>query len=179
MVPLITLLSGSAPGVVTAITAKTGLPRTTRWRTGRSQPRVYLPVDVERGEEFYGIRRADGLPGIHGRGRTPSTIHEGVALAIQFSRGAGKNRCFMLAGARRGDRRVPALWISGKAPQARLVLGKATHIRGWVWPPLVLAWLDQVAQPPLPGHLSGHGITGRAKLSCGGFFVPEETVRGR
>jgi len=28
-----------------------------------------------------------------------------------------KNHCFMLMGSRRGDLRVPALWISEKAPK--------------------------------------------------------------
>jgi len=33
-----------------------------------------------------------------------------------------RNHCFSLAGSRRGDRRVPALWISRNAPKL-----------GWCW----------------------------------------------
>lgn len=33
-----------------------------------------------------------------------------------------RNHCFLLAGSRRGDRRVPGLWISAQAPKL-----------GWCW----------------------------------------------
>lgn len=41
-----------------------------------------------------------------------------------------KNKCFMLAGSRRHDRRVPALWISERAPKL-----------GWCWDGNPHTWL--------------------------------------
>ena len=67
-----------------------------------------------RPEEAFGV--------ITGRGRSPLTIHEGIAVATHFPWLLVKNHCFMLSGSRRGDRRVPALWISERAPKL-----------GWCW----------------------------------------------
>ena len=131
LVPATDLLGGSAPGIVDRNHGADGL--------ASYQPiaevevpaaPVYLLVDVERGEEFCGIRPADAVPEILGRGRTPLTIHEGIALVTQFPRMLEKNRCFMLAGSRRGDHRVPAMWISGKAPKL-----------GWCWDGNPHSWL--------------------------------------
>jgi hypothetical protein len=83
---------------------------------------AYLLLDVERGEEFCGVTPEDATRTIRSRGRTPLTIEEGVALVTQFPRTLERNRCFMLAGSRRPDRRVPALWISERAPKL-----------GWCW----------------------------------------------
>ncbi len=41
-----------------------------------------------------------------------------------------RNRCFMLSGSRRGDRRVPAMWISAGAPKL-----------GWCWDGNPHGWL--------------------------------------
>jgi len=41
-----------------------------------------------------------------------------------------KNKCFMLSGSRRHDRRVPALWISERAPKL-----------GWCWDGNPHTWL--------------------------------------
>ena len=57
-----------------------------------------------------------------GRGRTPLTIEEGIAVVTHAPQLLEKNRCFMLSGSRRGDRRVPAMWISERAPKL-----------GWCW----------------------------------------------
>ncbi len=83
---------------------------------------AYLLVDVDRGEEFRGVAPEDALPVIRGRGRTPLTIDEGIALVTQAPHLLEKNNCFMLSGSRRNDRRVPALWISENAPKL-----------GWCW----------------------------------------------
>ncbi len=83
---------------------------------------AYLLIDVDRGEEFLGVRPEAALPVILGRGRTPLTIEEGIALVTHAPHVLEKNRCFMLSGSRRGDRRVPAMWISAKAPKL-----------GWCW----------------------------------------------
>jgi uncharacterized protein DUF5701 len=95
---------------------------------------AYLLRDVERGEEFCNVRPEDATRTIHDRGRTPLTIDEGIALVTQQPTVLEKNRCFMLAGSRRtavpGDRRVPALWISGRAPKL-----------GWCWDGNPHTWL--------------------------------------
>jgi len=91
---------------------------------------AYLLVDVERGEEFCGVRPEDALPVIRARRRTPLTIDEGIALVTQAPHLLERNRCFMLSGSRRHDRRVPALWISGNAPKL-----------GWCWDGNPHTWL--------------------------------------
>lgn len=96
---------------------------------------AYLLLDVERGEEFCGVRPEDALPQIVARGRTPLTIDEGIALVTQRPELLEKNKCFMLSGSRRNDRRVPALWITGRTPrvsQAKL---------GWCWDGNPHSWL--------------------------------------
>ena len=85
-------------------------------------PAAYLLLDVDRGEEFLGVRPQEALPVILARGRTPLTIEEGIAVVTHAPHLLGKNRCFMLSGSRRGDRRVPAMWISAGAPKL-----------GWCW----------------------------------------------
>lgn len=91
---------------------------------------AYLVIDVDRGDEFRSVRPRDAVPVIRDRGRTPLTIHEGIALALQWPRILAPNHCFMLAGSRRGDRRVPALWISQRAPKL-----------GWCWEGNHHTWL--------------------------------------
>ncbi|GAA1431498.1 DUF5701 family protein [Microlunatus lacustris] len=97
---------------------------------GPPPARVHALVGVERGEEFCGVPPQDALPVILGRGRTPLTIPEGIALVRAFPAMLEKNRCFMLSGSRRGDRRVPALWITGRSPKL-----------GWCWDGNPHSWL--------------------------------------
>lgn len=91
---------------------------------------AYLLVDVERGEEFRDVAPQDALPVLRERGRTPLTIDEGIALVTQAPSLLERNRCFMLSGSRRGDRRVPAMWISDRAPKL-----------GWCWDGNPHSWL--------------------------------------
>jgi Family of unknown function (DUF5701) len=91
---------------------------------------AYLLVGVERGEEFCGVKPEEALPVIRSRGRTPLTIDEGIALVMQAPHLLEKNKCFMLSGSRREDRRVPALWISDGAPKL-----------GWCWDGNPHTWL--------------------------------------
>ncbi len=81
------------------------------------------------------------LPVLLGRGRTPLTIPEGIALVRAFPAVLEKNRCFMLSGSRRGDRRVPALWISGRSPKL-----------GWCWDGNPHSWLGVASTA---GRLTG------------------------
>jgi hypothetical protein len=91
---------------------------------------AYLLLGVERGEEFCNVRPQDATMTIRSRGRTPITIDEGIALVTQVPQVLEKNKCFMLAGSRRHDRRVPALWISERAPKL-----------GWCWDGNPHTWL--------------------------------------
>jgi hypothetical protein len=130
-VPLLRLAGGDRPGVVDRnhadgdLVTYHPLPE-----LGVPDARAYLLLDVERGEEFCGVRPEDALPVISGRGRTPLTIDEGIALVTQVPQLLEKNRCFMLSGSRRQDRRVPAMWISERAPKL-----------GWCWDGNPHSWL--------------------------------------
>ena len=130
-VPLLRLAGDTLPGVVDRNHGAGDLA------TYRPLPELgvpagpaYLLVGVERGEEFCGVRPEDALPVITGRGRTPITIDEGIALVTQRPDVLEKNKCFMLSGSRRHDRRVPALWISERAPKL-----------GWCWDGNPHSWL--------------------------------------
>ena len=91
---------------------------------------AYLLVDVDRGAEYCDVRPDDSLAAVTARGRTPLTVAEGLALLTVFPRALEKNRCFSLAGSRCGDKRVPAIWISQKAPTL-----------GWCWAGNPHTWL--------------------------------------
>ncbi|SDT15590.1 hypothetical protein SAMN04488543_3170 [Friedmanniella luteola] len=109
---------------------------------GPPPARLCALVGVERGEEFCGVRPEEALPVLLGRGRTPLTIGDGIALVRAFPAVLEKNRCFMLSGSRRGDRRVPALWISGRSPKL-----------GWCWDGNPHSWLGVAsAAARLPGR---------------------------
>jgi hypothetical protein len=91
---------------------------------------VYAVLDVERGEEFCGVRPADAVTTIAERGRTPITIDEGLCLLHAFPGALERNRCFHTAASRGTDKRVPALWISKNAPTL-----------GWCWEHNHHTWL--------------------------------------
>ncbi|UQS27261.1 DUF5701 family protein [Amycolatopsis thermalba] len=95
---------------------------------------AYLLLDVERGEEFCGAVPDDAMAVIAGRGRTPLTIEEGIALITHFPEVLVKNKCFSLGGSRCGDRRVPAIWISKRAPKL-----------GWCWQGNPHTWLGMAS----------------------------------
>lgn len=146
LVPRLTLAGGSRPGVLDRNHGSEGLaPYRALPDLGVPPDEPYLLVDVERGEEFCGVRPGDAVAEIVDRGRTPLTILEGMILQLVRPDLLEKNRCFMLAGSRRGDRRVPALWISGGAPKL-----------GWCWEGNPHTWLGtasaaerRVARPPV------------------------------
>jgi hypothetical protein len=83
---------------------------------------LYLLLGAQRGDEYRGQAPEQALPAIFARGRTPLTIPEGVALLTHEPHLLATGHGFSLAGSRRGDRRVPALWVSGRAPKL-----------GWCW----------------------------------------------
>ena len=122
-VPLLHLEGSSKPGRVDRNHAEGDLA-TYHPLPELAVPRApaYLLVDVDRGEEFCGVRPEAALPVIRERGRTPLTIDEGIAVVTHAPHLLETNKCFMLSGSRRHDRRVPALWISERAPKL-----------GWCW----------------------------------------------
>ena len=145
-VPLLRLAGRSVPGVLDRNHGEQGLaPYRPIDEVGPPPAPVYAVVDVERGEEFCGVAPQDALPVIFRRDRTPLTIPEGIAFVLLFPQVLEKNACFMLPGSRRGDRRVPALWISGEAPKL-----------GWCWDGNPHAWLG-VASARTRIAASGHG----------------------
>ncbi|MQY06621.1 DUF5701 family protein [Actinomadura macrotermitis] len=92
--------------------------------------RAYLLLDADRGEEFCGAIPNEAMAVLAERGRTLLTIEEGIALVTQHPELLAKNKCFSLGGSRCGDRRVPALWISERAPKL-----------GWCWEGNPHTWL--------------------------------------
>jgi hypothetical protein len=145
-VPLLRLAGGTVPGVLDRNHGEQGLaPYRPIEEVGPPPAPAYALVDVERGEEFCGVPPQDALPVLLGRGRTPLTILEGIVFVLLYPQALEKNACFMLSGSRRGDRRVPALWISGKAPKL-----------GWCWDGNPHTWLG-VASAGARVAASGHG----------------------
>lgn len=91
---------------------------------------AYLVFDVDREPDTRNVAPEKAVGTILEHGRTPITVAEGIAFITQFPASLEKNNCFMLAGSRCGDRRVPALWISNKAPKL-----------GWCWAGNPHTWL--------------------------------------
>lgn len=131
-VPLLRLApKGTRPGVVDRNHGEQGVsPYRPIEQVELPHPAAYLLLDMERGEEFLNVRPEEALPVVLGRGRTPLTIEEGIAVVTHAPEVLEKNRCFMLSGSRRGDRRVPAMWISERAPKL-----------GWCWDGNPHTWL--------------------------------------
>ena len=130
-VPLLRLAGGRSRAGSTATTARA------TWRGYHPLPSsacrdatAYLLLGVERGEEFCGVRPEDALPVIPGAAapRSPST--RGSRWSRTRRELLEKNKCFMLSGSRRHDRRVPAMWISERAPKL-----------GWCWDGNPHTWL--------------------------------------
>ena len=129
-VPLLHLVGSEKPGKVDRNHAEGDLA-TYHPLPGLVPPApAYLLVDVDRGAEFCGVRPEAALPVIRDRGRTPLTIDEGIAVVTHAPQLLEKNTCFMLSGSRRHDRRVPAMWISERAPKL-----------GWCWDGNPHTWL--------------------------------------
>lgn len=131
LVPQLRLTPGGRPGVVDRNYAGEPLADYRPLPAlGVPEAPAYLLVDVDRGDEFRGVRPRDAVPTIIDRDRTPLTIHEGIALALTHPDALARNHCFMLAGSRAAHRRVPALWISDRAPKL-----------GWCWEGNHHTWL--------------------------------------
>ena len=95
---------------------------------------AYLLLDVERGAEYLNVTPDDALEALVGRGRSPLTIGEGVALLTHFPEFLQPNNCFSMLASRAGDKRVPALWLSEKRPKL-----------GWCWAGNPHTWLGSAS----------------------------------
>jgi hypothetical protein len=91
---------------------------------------AYAVVGIDRGDEFRSVRPGDAAAVVAERGRTPLTIDEGIAWLLADPAALEKNHCFHTGGSRGTDRRVPAIWISERAP----------HL-GWCWESNHHTWL--------------------------------------
>ncbi len=90
----------------------------------------YLLLDVDTGSELCGVPPEQALVTVRQRGRLPLTIAEGLALVALRPDMLRPNRCFSLLGSRARNQRVPALWISARAPKL-----------GWCWDRNPHTWL--------------------------------------
>jgi Family of unknown function (DUF5701) len=95
---------------------------------------AYLLVDVDTGKDLLDVTPDDALAAIAGRGRSPLTVSEGIAVVTQFPSILRGRNCFSLLGSRCGDRRVTALWVSRKRPRL-----------GWCWAGNPHAWLGSAS----------------------------------
>ena len=130
-VPLLRLPRSAKPGILDKnhfSDAVTGLePYQPRAALGVPDAPMYVLLDVERGDEYRDVAPLDARPRIAARGRTPLTIDEGLSLLALHPAALAKNHCFMLDGSSRGDKRVPALWISAGAPKLGWCFDKVPH----------------------------------------------------
>lgn len=144
-VPLLTLANGKKAGVIDRNYAEDDIPRFVATpEVAAPGGAAYVVFDVQRGEEFCGAVPNDAMETVRGRGRTPLTIEEGIALVTQFPAMLASNKCFSLGGSRCGDRRVPALWISGNAPKL-----------GWCWAGNPHTWLGMASAGSRAGGRAG------------------------
>jgi Family of unknown function (DUF5701) len=93
---------------------------------------AYRLVDFDAGAGFFNVTD-DALLQILARGRSPLTIDEGIAVLLH-SPDVLAESAFSLLGSRRGDRRVPALWLSGGRPRL-----------GWCWAGAPHPWLGSAS----------------------------------
>jgi hypothetical protein len=130
LVGAVRLEAGGPPGVLDANHGPEGLEPYRPIEQVEIPERAYTLVGIERGDEFRGVAPGAAVATILERGRTPLTIVEGLALALVRPGVLARDHCFSLAGSRRGDKRVPALWISRGAPKL-----------GWCWEGAPHEWL--------------------------------------
>ncbi|MER7411716.1 MULTISPECIES: DUF5701 family protein [Streptomyces] len=133
-VPLLRLSGGRKPGVIDRHYEEGALEKFVPVEKTEPPAAAYLLLDADRGEEFCGAVPRDALTTLAERGRTPLTIEEGLAFVTHFPGALAKNRCFSLGASRCGDRRVPALWISERAPKL-----------GWCWEGNPHSWLGMAS----------------------------------
>jgi hypothetical protein len=103
----------------------------------------YLLVDVDPGPDTLNLPPAQVLPRLEAAGRSPLTIAEGLAVLVSHPGVLRSRNCFSLLGSRAGDKRVPALWVSGRRPRL-----------GWCYQGAPHTWLGSAS---CAGRLGEHG----------------------
>jgi hypothetical protein len=104
---------------------------------GAAQPPVgfgYLVYGIDAGRDTLNVTPNQALPRILAQGRSPLTIQEGIALLTHVSSALRSLNAFSLLGSRRGDKRVPALWVSKGRPRL-----------GWCWVGNPHTWLGSAS----------------------------------
>jgi hypothetical protein len=104
----------------------------------------YLLLDVDTGEDTLGQTPAEVLPQLVARGRLPLTIAEGLAVLVSEPGVLTARNAFSLLGSRAGDKRVPALWTSGRRPRL-----------GWCYQGAPHTWLGSAS---CAGRLGERGL---------------------
>jgi hypothetical protein len=94
----------------------------------------YLVLDVDTGRDTLGVTPDDAYGRIAAAGRSPLTIDEAVAVVTHHPDVLRTRNCFSILGSRCGDRRVPALWVSGGRPRL-----------GWCWAGNPHSWLGSAS----------------------------------
>lgn len=124
----LTLPGRSEPGILDRNFEDPGRYRPVDERVPRDRP--YLVTGFEPGTEYRDVPPREAVRAVLERGRLPATIEEGLGVFVQHPDVLQRNACFSLAGSTRGDKRVPALWISGHAPKL-----------GWCFAGVPHSWL--------------------------------------
>lgn len=106
----------------------------------------YLLLDVDTGPDTLGLPPVEAQERITSLGRTPLTLAEGLALLASAPGILRSRNCFCLLGARAGDKRVPALWVSSQRPRL-----------GWTYQGTAHSWLGSAScggrlGSPTPGN---------------------------
>jgi Family of unknown function (DUF5701) len=90
-------------------------------------PVPYLLLDVDTGADTLDVPPRDVAPRLAAAGRTPLTLAEGLALLVSDPGVLRSRTCYSLLGSRAGDKRVPALWVSGRRPRLGWCYQGAPH----------------------------------------------------
>ena len=91
---------------------------------------AYLLLGLDRGNATLNAVPTEAAQRIAAQGRAPLTVEEGTSVLLQWPLFLKPNHCFMMLGSRCGDRRVPAWWLSNRAPRL-----------GWCWEGNPHTWL--------------------------------------
>ncbi|GAB3290544.1 DUF5701 family protein [Parasphingorhabdus pacifica] len=95
---------------------------------------LYLITGIDTGGQTRNVRPDDALPLIRSAGRTPLTLEEGLALALQYPQWLRERNCFEMLGSRAGDKRVTGIWVSKGSPRL-----------GWCWGGNPHTWLGMAS----------------------------------